>query len=272
MLQLALAYPIGSLCLGLSVRLRFFRSSWNTYCKSPSLRNNRGVANSAGHMPLCLVMLCNAQSAIWPTWTEPFLVPRSVPMIRVDLLGGTYTICTIYYCQSMRNMSVAARSDRMSRIRLLKWDLLFWTFGHSTLKLFDLGVSGWCGQIVWLTRPVNETNKVPQARSGSHMKDKCYNLSALCTVLLNPNSLYFVYFCYAFCLLFLNLFVNLFCYIEVQHSLPVRSSGLGLLLLGIASDSLGLLFVGMAVWAPCSQCWNSVMALLESVWNITMTK
>lgn len=97
------------------------------------------------------------------------------------------------------------------------------------------------------------------------MKDKCYNLSALCTVLLNPNSLYFVYFCYAFCLLFLNLFVNLFCYIEVQHSLPVRSSGLGLLLLGIASDSLGLLFVGMAVWAPCSQCWNSVMALLESV-------
>lgn len=30
-----------------------------------------------------------------------------------------------------------------------------------------------------------------------------------------------------------------------------------LLLLGIASGSVPMLFIGMAVWAPCSQCWNS---------------
>ncbi|CAK9069177.1 unnamed protein product [Durusdinium trenchii] len=33
--------------------------------------------------------------------------------------------------------------------------------------------------------------------------------------------------------------------------------GLFLLLLGIASGSVPMLFIGMAVWAPCSQCWNS---------------
>eukprot|EP00435_Cladocopium_sp_Y103_P057396 s275_g19.t1 len=33
--------------------------------------------------------------------------------------------------------------------------------------------------------------------------------------------------------------------------------GLALLVLGIAGDSLPLMFVGMGVWAPASQCWNS---------------
>jgi len=50
--------------------------------------------------------------------------------------------------------------------------------------------------------------------------------------------------------------------------------GLGLLLLGIASDSLGLLFAGMAVWAPCSQCWNSTaqVVIADSTTASTRTK
>ena len=37
-------------------------------------------------------------------------------------------------------------------------------------------------------------------------------------------------------------------------------SGLALLVLGIAGDILPLMFIGMGVWAPASQCWTSAVA------------
>lgn len=37
--------------------------------------------------------------------------------------------------------------------------------------------------------------------------------------------------------------------------------GLALLIISILLDNLPLLFVGMALWAPCSQCWNSASAV-----------
>ncbi|CAE7682314.1 unnamed protein product [Symbiodinium pilosum] len=43
----------------------------------------------------------------------------------------------------------------------------------------------------------------------------------------------------------------------LKWDLPFWTLGLGVLILGIILDSLPLLFIGIAVWAPCSQCWNS---------------
>lgn len=43
----------------------------------------------------------------------------------------------------------------------------------------------------------------------------------------------------------------------LKLDLPFWTLGLGLLIIGVLLDSLPLLFIGIGVWAPCSQCWNS---------------
>ncbi|CAE7462725.1 unnamed protein product [Symbiodinium natans] len=43
----------------------------------------------------------------------------------------------------------------------------------------------------------------------------------------------------------------------MKWDLPFWTLGLGLLVIGVVLDNLPLLFIGIAIWAPCSQCWNS---------------
>ncbi|CAE7351880.1 unnamed protein product, partial [Symbiodinium necroappetens] len=49
----------------------------------------------------------------------------------------------------------------------------------------------------------------------------------------------------------------------LKLDLPFWTLGLGLLIIGVLLDSLPLLFIGIGVWAPCSQCWNSSMTACQ---------
>jgi len=48
----------------------------------------------------------------------------------------------------------------------------------------------------------------------------------------------------------------------LQRNLPVWTIGWCLIVAGILAENVPVIFVGMALWAPCSQCWNSTAQVL----------
>jgi len=60
----------------------------------------------------------------------------------------------------------------------------------------------------------------------------------------------------------------------VKRTLPIWTCGLGIMIAGVVSDTVFLIFAGMVLWAPCSQCWNSTAQVLmaESVDAAARTK